>query len=156
LVEELEAGYGCKALEQPCGFEDGEKPDPKPTRNAFYCSSMLLGNALLALGKEFGPRWRDGSVWSESVDKVCGHLEEVSRKLDGPSVLEEHSTRVYYDRKSRESHSNCVRSTSFADQLGTIYRSHSQGLKLEEVGNRFYRLHDSKDVVNCAEDEPNK
>lgn len=65
-------------------------------------------------------------------------------------MLEENSRRGYYDRKSGESHSNCGRSTSFAKLLSVTYRSYSQGLMLEEVGNRFYRLHGLKDAIETA------
>jgi len=120
LVEDLEQGNTCT-------FGDGNRC--RPDQGAFDCSSMILGNALLALRANCGKEWKSAETWSGSVWQHYKQLQEVAVKLDGPSQIR------YGQHKD---HWECGLSYKFLGQIKQVYAT--TGLKLQELGNHVYRV----------------
>lgn len=128
LIDDLEQGQSCKAVNSSRGCRE---------KDAFDCSSILLGNASLALREAFGPSWRLEEAWAGSLTELYQKMKKIGSRLTGPSrICEEYDD--YYSRE-RQNHHDCTKSTEFLHPMKPIYDQATVGLQLDKVGNAFYR-----------------
>jgi len=138
LVEDLEQGNTCTFRNESERQPDQGDPDQGVfDYRSFDCSSMKLGNALLALRAICGKEWRSIETWSRSIRQHYKQLQEVAAKLDGPSRI---CRNPRARRHGQERHDMCSLSNKFLGQIEQVYDSAVTGLNLQELGNHVYRV----------------
>ena len=123
LTETLKGGNHCKLAND--GHYDNEEA-------AFDCSSIALGNAILA-AKEIcsGDNWELIENWTGSIDHYRERMKRFAERLGGPYRI--------FGRRSGYRHYRCSLSQEILPEIDTIYQNCTVGLKLEIVGNHVYR-----------------
>jgi hypothetical protein len=126
LVSDLEKGQSCRRNDR--FIEEDEQ---------FNCSSIQLGNAILALKVNLGPDWQSEQNWANNLTDLYNALRRVGERLQGPSLLRDN--RDYHSRRDPGNHSSCSQSGRFCEQLEPIYKAATAGLPFQEFGNMAYR-----------------
>ena len=125
-MNQLEEGQSCLL---------GDRHDLKDEK--FDCSSIQLGNAILAFKANLGSNWQCEQNWTRSINDLYGALKSAGEKLRGPRRLRDvHDS--YYSRNGND-HSSCVRSLWFNGQLELTYVAAIASLPFREFGNMAYR-----------------
>ena len=118
FVHTLEAGQGCSNTKS----ETRDNLE-KIKMERFNCSSLLLGNTLLALREYCGPHWNLCSTWSDSIELHRETLRKVSNRLDGPNHIIHSNQSESFGSYSSRIHSTCSMSDKFIKSIETAYKA---------------------------------
>ncbi len=127
-MKDLERGQSCQSEEAPNASEK------------FDCSSIQLGNAILAFRSQLGADWEHNENWTRSTNDRYAALKGVGKKLKGPKRL--------ISNRNLKIHGSCARSDGFFAQLKSIYETAIAPLSFREFGNMVYRTPPNDDWID--------
>ncbi len=143
LIEDLTKGKGCLV-----------ETDNEMER--FDCSSILLGNAILAMHKYMRSKLSDKSSWIASPTSMCDWMKGVAEGVNGParSIIQGRYNYRTYDY-SPHHHTSCSRQSEVSGQINAVHNDIVSGMKLAEFGNSEFRAlvaqheeHQARDTHN--------
>jgi len=119
-------------------------------RGEFNCSSMALGNAILAAQELCnGGGWEQLENWHGSLMQTYLHMLKFAEKLDG-TLYVKHEIQCAIRGEIEPVHTSCALTTKVQKQVKSIFEGLQTGLELVEVGNQAYRKNSKLDQSHSS------